>query len=111
MYQTVNFYDFERAFTLADRADSFSYHGKRALFDYLEEMEDDTGAGNGIELDVVAICCDFSEYSSALEAVKDYGFTPLQYCDDEETEENALEWLQDQTTVLSFDGGVIVQAF
>jgi len=35
----------------------------------------------------------------------------LQYCDDEETEENALEWLQDQTTVLSFDGGVIVQAF
>ena len=111
MYQTVNFYDFERAFVTADRADSFSYHGKRALFDYLEEMEDDTGAGNGIELDVVAICCDFSEYSSALEAVKDYGFTPLQYCDDEETEENALEWLQDQTTALSFDGGVIIQAF
>uniref|UniRef100_A0A6M3LBD9 Uncharacterized protein n=1 Tax=viral metagenome TaxID=1070528 RepID=A0A6M3LBD9_9ZZZZ len=109
MYQTVNFYDFERAFVTANRADSFSYHGKRALFDYLEELGDSGGAD--IELDVVAICCDFSEYKSALEAVADYDFTPLQYCDDEETEENALKWLQDQTTALSFDGGVIIQAF
>ena len=106
MYQTVNFYDFERAFVTADRADSFSYHGKRALFEYLEEMEDDMG--DEIELDVVAICCDFSEYSSALEAVKDYD---RDMEDEMEDEEEAPEWLQDQTTVLSFDGGIIIQAF
>jgi len=105
MYQTVNFYDFERAFVTADRADNFSYHGKKALFDYLESYEDDTG--EKIELDVVAICCDFSEYSSTLEAMADYSLVDLE----DNTEEEALEYLHDNTTVIEFEGGIIIQAF
>jgi len=110
MYQTVNFYDFERAFITADR-DNFSYRGKKALFDYLEEIEAETE--DGIELDVIAICCDFSEYKTALEALQDYdrGVYESEEYDGVDAEEKALAWFEDQTTVLSFEGGVIIQAF
>lgn len=59
MKQTVNKYDFERAFVDAGRKDQFSYEGRGLLFDYLEQSEDDTG--QEIELDVVALCCDYAE--------------------------------------------------
>ena len=111
MYQSVNLYDFERAFVTADMADNFSYHGKKALFEYLEQYEDDTA--EQMELDVIGICCDFSEYKSALEALQDYdrGVYESEEYDDTDAEEKALAWFEDQTTVLSFDGGVIIQAF
>ena len=64
MKQTINFYDFQKAFQEL-RPNSFSYEGLRALFEYLEELEDSTG--EGIELDVIALCCDFIEYESAEE--------------------------------------------
>ena len=113
MYQTVSFYDFERAFITADRADNFSYNGKKALFEWFEAMEDMTGDEIGIELDVVAICCDFSEYKTALEALQDYdrGVYESEEYDGVDAEEKALAWFEDQTTVLSFEGGVIIQAF
>ena len=58
MKNTVNFYDFRRAF--ADiRPDNFSDAGLSALFDYLEQYEEDVG--EDLELDVIAFCCDFSE--------------------------------------------------
>ena len=41
------------------RPDNFSYEGLGALFEYLEECERDTG--ENYELDVIALCCDFSE--------------------------------------------------
>ena len=58
MKQTINFYDFERAFK-AIRPDNFSYEGLRVLFDWFEQMDDDCGTET--ELDVIAICCEFSE--------------------------------------------------
>jgi hypothetical protein len=39
---------------------NFSYEGKKALFDYLEEYEAETG--EEIELDTVALCCEYSEF-------------------------------------------------
>ena len=62
MKKSVNFYDFERAFRHYNRSNNFSYDGLRALFDYLESYEDSTG--EEIELDVIALCCDFTEYDS-----------------------------------------------
>lgn len=59
MKQTVNLYDFREAFTRMDRADAFSYEGLEILFNGLEELEEDTG--EEMELDVIALCCDFSE--------------------------------------------------
>jgi len=54
MKQTVQFCDFQDAFFRMGRNDTFSYEGKRALFDYLEQYEQD--CGTEIELDVIALC-------------------------------------------------------
>ena len=59
MKTTVSRYDFERAFVDADRKENFSYEGLNALFDYLEDYEEQTG--QEIELDVIALCCDYCE--------------------------------------------------
>lgn len=62
MYQTVNTVsNFRDEFRACGRADQFSYEALGLLFDYLEAYEMDTG--EEIELDVVSICCDYSEDS------------------------------------------------
>lgn len=60
MKQTVNFSTFQMAFESL-RPDNFSYEGLSILFDWLEQLEQDTG--EELELDVIAICCDFSQCS------------------------------------------------
>jgi hypothetical protein len=79
MKKTINFYDFERAFIDMGRENKFSYEGKKALFEYLEEYEESTG--DKIELDVIAICCDFQEF----ESLKDF---KCQFGDEYETLED-----------------------
>lgn len=106
MHTTVNFSVFCDAFNrFTDRKDAFSYDGKRALFDYLTDLEADTG--ENIELDVIALCCEYNEYDSAIEAADEY-----QEFDSGMTEALALAYLQDKTTVIKLPkGGVIIQAF
>lgn len=52
---------FRDEFHRAGRKDQFSYEGLGLLFDYLEQYEADTG--EEIKLDVIALCCEFSEDS------------------------------------------------
>ena len=59
MKQTINESDFINAFKAYDRERQFSRDGLRALFAYLEEYEDSTG--ETIELDVISLCCDYTE--------------------------------------------------
>ena len=59
MKTTVSRYDFERAFVDYGRKDQFSYEALGLLFDYLESYEQNTG--EEIELDVIALCCDYCE--------------------------------------------------
>lgn len=54
----ISQYDFRRAFQEC-RPDNFSYEGLKILFEYLEEYEMDIG--EELELDVIGLCCDFSE--------------------------------------------------
>ncbi len=61
MKTTVTESDFKQAFRNYDRQDNFTWAGISALFDYLEEYEQDTG--EEMELDVIALCCDFTEYA------------------------------------------------
>ena len=93
---------------VADDNAGWSYAGARALVEYLEHLEDDTG--EAIEFDCVALRCDFSEYPNAREAAEECGWEPDEDAD-EDAEEAALEWLRDRTTVITFGGGVIVQLF
>ena len=57
MKQSVNEYDFLKAFKEC-RPNNFSRAGLFALYDYLEQYEDDTG--EEIELDVIALCCEYA---------------------------------------------------
>lgn len=59
MKTTVSRYEFERAFVNHGRKDQFSYEALGLLFNYLEEYEESTG--EEIELDVIALCCEYSE--------------------------------------------------
>jgi hypothetical protein len=59
MKTTIDRHDFAHAFQRAARADNFSGQGLRLLFAYFEEFEEQTG--EEIELDVIAICCDYAE--------------------------------------------------
>ena len=48
----------------------FSYEGAEALFNYLEELEDD--CGTVIEYDPIAFRCDYSEYENFKAIQDDY---------------------------------------
>ena len=119
MKRNVTEYDFIEAFREMGRQDSFSCEGLKALYEWFEEYEE--GTGEEIELDVVGICCDFSEYDTAIEAAQDYGWEP-EDGNDYEQEVSAMEWLSDRTTMIAFCGveylggrnstsGVIIQGF
>ena len=88
---------------------NFSYDGAAALQEYLEEMDSD------IEYDPVAFCCDFAEYAEfeyeALAAEYDEAPQRRDYESEEEFAEAFMDWLQDQTTVIEFNGGIIVGSF
>ena len=91
------------------RPDNFSRAALEALFAHFDEMERDQG--EEFELDVIAICCDWTEYDSALEAAEAYGFEPKDSDDEraDTSERDALEFLQDNTTVLDLSvNGVVV---
>ena len=85
---------------LSDEYAGWSRNGAQALAEWLEQLEEDTGTE--MEFDRVAIRCDFSEYPSAMSAASDIP----NHC-----EEAALEWLNDHTLTIPFDGGVIIQCF
>ena len=70
MKTSVSFSDFCDRFRDMNRNDNFSYEGKRALYDWLEDYEESTGEEQ--ELDIIALCCDFNEYESLDEFHKDY---------------------------------------
>jgi len=58
MKTTVSRYEFQDAFNRM-RPNNFSYEALGLLFAYFEELEE--SMGEEIELDVIAICCDYSE--------------------------------------------------
>jgi hypothetical protein len=100
MYQSVNFGDFLDAFRAHDRQDQFSYGAKRALFDYFEDLEDSTG--ERIELDVVALCCEYTE-ATFDEIRRDYSLGDM-------TDEEVTEWISDQTAYVGLVDGSLVFA-
>ena len=96
-------------YLMQDTNAKWSRSGAYALADYLQELEDSLGEEQ--DFDVVAIRCDFSEFSTAVEAAGEYGWTPDESEFDEANEAAALHWLSDRTSVITFDGGVIISQF
>ena len=108
MKQTVDFYDFQRAFEQC-RPDNFSYQGLGVLWDCLEQYEED--CGEELELDVIALCCDFSEAS--VEQIADGYNIDLTDCeDDEEKAEAVREHLEDNGALIGeVSGGFVYRDF
>lgn len=90
------------------RADNFSREGLIELFDHLENSFDDD-----FELDVIGICCDFTEddYSAIAESYD----IDLSDCEDESEEfETVVDYLQRNTTIVYTDedaGMILYQDF
>ena len=111
MKKTITASDFQREFEAYGRGDQFSYEGRQELFSYLEDMED--GCGEELELDVIAICCDFSEYDTAQEAAEEtVDLDPYDLdgrVDSDTAEAEYVEILREHGTVIELStGGVIV---
>lgn len=102
MIKTINFQDFCDSFN-PNRTDQFSYDAKKAIFDYLKKYKASTG--EQLELDPIAICCEWTEYEDWQEFIQAYP----KYEDYDFDE--GIEKLQDETTVLMLEqeGFVIIQ--
>ena len=95
MKQTVNFSDFRDAFRRMDRLDNFSREGAQALFDYLEEIDPD------MELDVIALCCDYTE-ADAETIAQDYDIDiSSAEGDEEQIDEIVEEYLNENTSIVA----------
>ena len=138
MKQTINTYQIADALIQDDNA-NWSRSGAFALAEFLEQYEED--CETELELDVVAIRCDFSEHDSVLQWAEDY-FSADQltkqfnFFDDEQDRAQRLEdsgefadanqiregieedvdqeirnYIQDNGQLIEFDGGIIVSSF
>ena len=93
---TINFSQFCDSFSDTYK-NNFTYDGKRALYDYLEALSEDIG--EDIELDTIALCCEYSEYVD-IEEIQGV------YPDIKSTDD-----LRDNTQVIEFEGGIIIQNY
>ena len=116
-----NGYQLEQLFRECGREKHFSIEGFNALYkylyDYSEEVRED------FKVDVIALCCDFTEYSDWEELYNNYSYSYNNKSKTfEELEEDGelndfKEWVQNKTTVIEakdYKGslvGVIIQRF
>jgi len=120
MKENVSESEFIQRFVLMNRENNFSYEGRRALFEYLESYEEDTG--EEIDLDIIALCCEYSEFDDIEDYIKQYGTDiekkDFEFYEDkesikEEYEKAVLEEIQDKTTLINIEGseGFIIQQY
>ena len=111
MKQTINKSQFIDAFHNMGRGEQFSYEALCAIFEYIESYEQDSG--EEIELDVIAICCEWAEDSAEgiasqydIDLTDDEGEDTL---DDSEKMEKVVEYLNDESAYCAeLDNGNIV---
>lgn len=98
--------------------DKYSFEGKEALYEYLDNLSDETG--EDIDFDPIALCCEYTEYPTAWDAMEQYQPEDMPVEGEEgddlveiqaKNEAKALEWLQERTQVIEFENGIIIQNF
>jgi len=134
MYSNTSRNDVIDTFVAIGRADigdgnggDFTIDALHALFDYMEEFEE--SIGEQVEFDPIGLCCQFSEYASAMDALHElqpdikkqiegdlrdqFSNGTYSYMKDvftEILEKACFEWLHDQTIVVEFDSGIIIDS-
>ena len=99
MIKIINEYDFSKAFHNMGRGEQFSSSGLDALFKYFQMLED--SVSEPIELDVIAICCEYAEYDSLAEFQEDYG-SEYESIDDIERETEVIRIDDDSFIIVQF---------
>ena len=105
--KTLNAIDFACEFDSMSRTD-FTWDARHALFRYLNDLSYDLESP--IELDVIDLCCTWTEYDNAVKAAEAYGYES-EMIDETDKEQDCLDYLSERTTVITFVGGVLVQNF
>lgn len=100
-----------------DEYGGWSWAGAQAMAEHLEMLEEDLG--EEMDLDVVAIRCDYSEHANLFEWAEGY-FGGHEWREDvgaehtttdEEDEEILREYIRENGVLIEFDGGIIVSSF
>ena len=112
MYLTIdNASQFRDEFRAHNRGDQFSYEGLGLLFEYLEEIDPQ------YELDVIALCCEYSEETPE-DIARNYSIdlNDADPEDDDHAEQASAivrEYLSDNTSVVGVtaSGSIIYQQF
>lgn len=101
MYQTINKSQFRDAFHAMGRGDQFTYDGLGMLFNHFEDTAPDA------ELDVIAICCAYSEDMPAY--IADQYDVDVGGMDEGQTLDAVLEYLGNNSLVVGVTdaGGVV----
>jgi hypothetical protein len=113
MKQTIGFCQFCDSFSESYK-NNFTYDGKKALYDYLTQYEEDTGTE--LECDIVSFCCDYNEYSGIDEYIQNYN-TDIDKSEFENDEEGfrkaVMEEIRNKTTLIEIEGseGFIIQTY
>jgi len=96
MKQTVTFSTFRDAFFKCNRGEQFSYEALELIFDSIEDAENDTG--EEIELDVVAICCEYTEEN--VRDVAEFYNIDIKDVAEEDVLQTVLDFIQEATNVV-----------
>jgi hypothetical protein len=93
--QTIdNASQFRDQFRQCGRGDQFTYEALGLLFDYLNDC------GEEIELDVIAICCDYT-VDTWQDIASYYSIRGFDACEDEDSQIAAVRsYLEDNTTIV-----------
>lgn len=115
MKKTISEWDFINEFNDSSRKNQFSRDALEWLYQYYTETEEATG--EEIELDIVAICCEWTEYEPG-ELVNGYGYKlddidedELNDMDEDEKADQIVEILENETTIANLCGTFLVMNF
>lgn len=93
----LTFYGFVQAFENHSRENQFTRSGLSALYDYLEEYSEETG--EDLTLDVIALCCEFTEFPRVSDALQEYNLS-------------SYDELAESTLIIpTDDGGLLIHNF
>ena len=96
---TINRFQFREGFKKMERDNHFSYDGLNQLYEFLTEVEESMECE--LDYDVIALCCDYTEYDNLKEFQNDYG-----------EEYESMEDVQNETVVIPIDNdSFIIQQF
>jgi len=88
MKKIISENEFVQSFDEYNRSENFSRAGRIALFAYLENYEEETG--EEMELDIIALCCEYTEYENLEELQGNYSV-------------ESMEELEQNTSVIMID--------